>query len=154
MMGFVTHFTLTDLLKGDILCCAGELQQLQAALSAESEARRSAEEALQRVTLERQRLQRARDELAINLLVQLQPIEKLIMGESLSLLHGLHHPDSSQHDGSQWHYEALSEMHGWITGSTAACSGGRGRPAEDRGADSSRYCRGGCTAGSPICKWS
>ncbi|EIE24923.1 hypothetical protein COCSUDRAFT_62333 [Coccomyxa subellipsoidea C-169] len=49
-----------------------ELQQLQAALSAESEARRSAEEALERVTLERQRLQRARDELATNLLAAQQ----------------------------------------------------------------------------------
>lgn len=49
--------------------CAGELQKLQTALTAESAARTSAEEALQRVTLARQRLQRARDELATNLLV-------------------------------------------------------------------------------------
>lgn len=49
--------------------CAGELQKLQTALTAESAARSSAEEALQRVKLARQRLQRARDELATNLLV-------------------------------------------------------------------------------------
>ncbi|BDA49359.1 hypothetical protein COCOBI_13-4710 [Coccomyxa sp. Obi] len=50
----------------------GEVQQLQAALKAESDAKKSAEEALQKITLERQRLQRARDELATNLLAAQQ----------------------------------------------------------------------------------
>ncbi|CAL8464239.1 g3774 [Coccomyxa elongata] len=54
------------------LDCTGEVQQLQAALKAESDARKSAEEVLQKITLERQRLQRARDELATNLLAAQQ----------------------------------------------------------------------------------
>ncbi len=47
-----------------------ELVQLRAEVDRERQARLQAEEALQKVTQERQRLQRARDELARNVLVR------------------------------------------------------------------------------------
>ena len=48
---------------------AEELQRLRASLDKEAAARRAAEEEAERVRMERQRLQKARDELASTLLV-------------------------------------------------------------------------------------
>ncbi|KAK9918861.1 hypothetical protein WJX75_007597 [Coccomyxa subellipsoidea] len=93
---------------------SGELQKLQTALTAESAARSSAEEALQRVTLARQRLQRARDELATNLLAAQQRAQEA---------------EEDQQRAEEQTAAAIAELH--ALQARLAASGGDGTPDSD-----------------------